>query len=212
MYKPLTALLIFFGLTDLPGEEPDTGEKAGSVRGRLVLRIEGLILLELGPVVVYLEACDGKAKFPVPGALKISQKKAKFSPNFLVITAGQTVEWPNDDRIVHNVFSYSKGNKFDLGLYPKGEMKRVKFQNPGLVRVYCSIHESMNASIFVAPLPYFDRVKLSGSFEISGVPPGKYRLKTWNNRVPEVTRDIEVVQGKETLVEVPIAEKGPGSE
>ena len=58
---------------------------------------------------------------------------------------------PNDDVIFHNVFSYSTPNDFDLGLYPRGESRAKTFQYPGVVRIYCSIHESMNATIFVAP-------------------------------------------------------------
>ena len=49
--------------------------------------------------------------------VKVSQKRAMFTPHVLPVMVGTTVEWPNKDDIYHNVFSYSEAKSFDLGLY-----------------------------------------------------------------------------------------------
>jgi plastocyanin len=167
--------------------------RAGEVRGRVALGVEGASLESAGPLVVYLEGVDGTLAFTVPRrSLEIHQKDAAFAPPFLAIAAGETVVMPNEDVIFHNVFSYSTPNDFDLGLYPRGDSRSKTFQYPGVVRIYCSIHESMNATIFVAPSSYFAVASATGEFAIRDVPPGKYRLRTWNRRLPPASEIVEV--------------------
>ena len=183
------------------------GEEAasGSLRGKLRLAVEGSKIADAGPVVAYLEPLDGGAPPPVPaGVPKVNQKDARFSPQFLAIAAGQSVAMPNDDAIYHNVFSYSTPNEFDLGLYPAGESRKVTFRHAGVVRTYCSIHESMSGTIFVAPNAYFAVVRPTGEFEIRNVAPGRYRLTTWCERLPAAVREIQVPAGKGAAVELVI--------
>jgi plastocyanin len=177
----------------------------GTVHGRLRLAVEGTRIADAGPVVAYLEPIDGAAPPAVPsGVPKVNQKDARFSPQFLAIAAGQTVSMPNDDAIYHNVFSYSTPNDFDLGLYPAGESRKVTFRHAGVVRTYCSIHESMSGTIFVAPTAYFAVVRPTGDFEIRNVTPGRYKLTTWCERLPAAVREIQVAPGKDASVELVI--------
>jgi plastocyanin len=193
--------LVAWPLLPAAGEE---GE-AGSVRGRVRVDVQGSKIADAGPLVAYLEPLGGAPSPPVPSAVpKIYQKDARFSPKFLAIAAGQSVAMPNDDAIYHNVFSYSTPNDFDLGLYPAGESRSVTFRHPGVVRTYCSIHESMSGTIFVAPTRHFGVMKASGDFEIRDVAPGRYKLTTWCERLPAVTREIVVQPGKGTTVDLVI--------
>ena len=177
----------------------------GSVRGKLRLGVEGSRIADAGPVVAYLEPLDGAPPPPAPATVaRVNQKDARFAPQFLAIAAGQTVAMPNDDAIYHNVFSYSTPNDFDLGLYPAGESRKVTFRHAGVVRTYCSIHESMSGTIFVAPNAYFAIVRPTGDFEIRNVAPGRYRLTTWCERLPAVVREIQVPPGKGAAVELVI--------
>ena len=183
----------------------DPAGAPGAVRGRVLLAAEGVRLADAGPVVVYLDGTGGDLDYSPPRDVpKISQRDARFAPSFLVVARGQTVEMPNDDTIVHNVFSYSKPNELDLGLYPKGQSRLVMLRHAGVVRVYCSIHESMSATIFVAPSPYYVLADATGDFQIRGVPRGSYRLRTWNEMLPEASRDVEVRDGRDTRVDVAI--------
>jgi hypothetical protein len=199
-------LLLGLGVAAAPG----AGAELGGVRGRVTLAVEGARLSDARPVVVFLDAPDGRLYYPMPTDVpKISQKNATFSPGFLLIAAGQSVLMPNDDTIFHNVFSYSKPNELDLGLYPKGESKTVTFDHPGVVRIYCSIHESMNALIFVAPSPYHEIVRASGAFEIRAVPPGRYRLRTWSPILPEANRGVTIAGGQIAEIDISIAPQMP---
>jgi plastocyanin len=204
--RTATALVVLLLAVAAPATPPEhAAARPGSVRGRVELAADGVRLADVGPVVVYLDAPAGEVEYAPPREVpKISQRNARFSPSFLVVARGQTVEMPNDDTIVHNVFSYSKPNELDLGLYPKGASRLVTLRHAGVVRVYCSIHESMNATIFVAPSPYHTLAGPSGDFEIRGVPRGAYRLHTWSQMLPEAIRDVHVADGGATRVEIAI--------
>ena len=157
--------------------------------------------------VVYIEGHAGSTIQPSTNVLqvttrKIAQQGATFSPHVLPIVVGTTVEWPNYDDIYHNVFSMSDAKQFDLGLY-KGDPpgKRVTFDKPGRVDVFCSIHENMHCIILVLENPYFAVTDEDGNFKIRGVPPGTYKLKAWHERLPAVERDITVPTNGEEKVD-----------
>ena len=122
---------------------------------------------------------------------RVTQKGAMFTPHVLPVTVGTTVEWPNNDDILHNVFSMSEVKNFDLGLY-KSPAKSVLFDTPGRVDVFCSIHSRMNCIVLVLENPYFAAANEKGSYRITNVPPGKYQLRAWHERMPSQTREIVV--------------------
>jgi plastocyanin len=194
---------------------PALADADGSVRGRVRFELEGATLASLGPIVVYLEPVEAPADGgPLPAAATVTQQNARFVPAFQVVTVGQTVEMPNVDAIYHNVFSYSRPNDFDLGMYPAGESRSVVFRYPGVVKTYCSIHESMNATIVVVPSRHFDVAAATGRFAIDSVPPGRYRLRVWCEKLPEVLREITITAGKSEQVELsliasPVAASAP---
>jgi plastocyanin len=175
------------------------------VHGRVRFDLPGMQLADLGPVVVYIADSGGTADAPAASmqrAASVHQKDARFAPAFLAIAAGQDVAMPNDDQIYHNVFSYSRPNEFDLGLYPAGESRKVALRHPGVVKLYCSIHESMNGTIFVAPTRWFATAAADGSFALEGVPPGRHRVRTWNEKLPDTEHVVEVAAGGDVAVEL----------
>jgi plastocyanin len=203
-----TVALLCLGSTSVAGR---AAAEHGGVRGRVVVELGDIRVSELGPVVVSLEGTGSTPAFQIPTAnAVIHQKEASFVPAFLVVAPGQTVTMPNDDTIFHNVFSYSKPNDFDLGLYGKGTSRTVTFQHPGVVRIYCSIHDSMNGLIVVAPSPYFDVADGSGRFEIREVPAGTYRLRTWSEKLPEAAAAVTVSAAETSAVEIRITEQHSG--
>ena len=124
---------------------------------------------------------------------RVAQQGATFSPHILPVVAGTTVEWPNEDNIFHNVFSVSDAKQFDLGLY-KGNPpeKRITFDKPGRVDVYCSIHQNMHCVVYVLENSFFAVTDKRGNYSISGVPPGTYKLKAWHERLPMTEQQITV--------------------
>jgi plastocyanin len=128
--------------------------------------------------VVWLDAPNVPAPSAPPRAL-LDQRNLSFSPRVLVVRAGTLVDFPNNDRVFHNVFSFRDGKRFDLGLYPVGTMRRVAFDRPGLSRVFCNIHPNMAAYILTVDSPYFARSDDGGTFTIAGVPAGSHKYHAW---------------------------------
>jgi plastocyanin len=141
--------------------------------------------------VVYLETAP-RAAFEQRDELRprMDQKNEAFVPHVLAIVAGTTVEFPNSDRIYHNVFSLSRARSFDLGRYAAGTSKSVRFDRPGIVRVFCEIHSHMSAFILVFAHRYFAVTDDDGRFRIDNVPPGAYTLVAWNESVPQTTKRV----------------------
>jgi plastocyanin len=157
--------------------------------------------------VVYVEGSFGtnnasSTNMATVATTRVAQKSATFSPHVLPVMVGTTVEWPNYDTIYHNVFSISDAKSFDLDLY-KGNPpdKRVTFDKPGRVDVFCSIHKDMNCIVLVLENPYFASTDENGDYKISDVPPGKYKLKAWHERLPADEREIIVPTNGEVKVD-----------
>lgn len=130
--------------------------------------------------VVYFETAPrGAFEDREPARATLDQRDERFVPHVVAITVGATVDFPNNDRTYHNVFSLSKTRRFDLGRYAAGRSKSVRFDRPGIVRVFCDIHSHMNAFILVFAHRYFAVTDASGRYRIDGVPPGTYTLSAW---------------------------------
>lgn len=162
----------------LAGASADAGF---NLSGRVVVP-EGMPFPQ---TVVFLEPSSQTVQSPPPPVTVVSQKNATFIPNFVVVPVGATVEFRNDEStpLEHNVYSTSKPNDFDLGVYgPDVTPRSWTFNRPGEVAVFCSSHSDMSATIYVTPSPYFAVADAEGRFTISGVPPGEYTVKTWQRR------------------------------
>jgi plastocyanin len=145
---------------------------------------------EFERMVVILEGEGQKPQAPVTAVL--NQQGSRFSPELLVVPTGSTVQFPNLDPIFHNVFSLSKANKFDLGYFPQGQSRSVKFSTPGVVQVYCHIHANMYAAIVVTDSPWFAKPSTDGAFSFSGVPAGRYKLTAWHKIAGHYKVDVVV--------------------
>lgn len=147
---------------------------------------------EFDRMVVMLEGGSLPPKAPVTAVL--NQRDIHFDPEIIVVPVGSTVEFPNSDPIFHNVFSLSKAQPFDLGFYPKGQSRAVKFNHAGIVQVYCHIHANMYAAIVVTSSPWYAMPASDGSFSWSGVPAGHYRLTAWHKVAGFHRIDVDVPQ------------------
>lgn len=147
------------------------------------------------PAVVYLEKVEGTFAAP-PENPRMAQKDFAFHPRVLPVLVGTTVDFPNQDDLYHNVFSFSSTKKFDLGRYPSGESKGQTFDKPGLVKIYCEIHDHMRAFILVLQNPYFAVTDEQGGYAIRNIPPGRYRLKVWQEDSKEASKEIVVESGR----------------
>ena len=122
----------------------------------------------------------------------LDQRNLAFDPFVLAVRVGTTVEFPNNDKVFHNVFSFRDGKKFDLGMYPKGAVKRIAFDKPGLARLFCNIHPNMAAYVMTVDSPYFAVSNENGMFTIAGVPTGTYTYHAWRPGGQPLTGSVSV--------------------
>jgi plastocyanin len=179
------------------GADDHSGASGGEYASRKYKFVPKMDYTDMHDFVVYIEGPVGTNRAPATNVIvttkQIAQHGAQFTPHILPVMAGTTVEWPNNDDIYHNVFSMSDAKQFDLGLY-KGDPpdKRVTFNKAGRVDVFCSIHQNMHCVVLVLENPYFAVTDESGNYKIPDVPPGTYKLKAWQERLPADEQEIVV--------------------
>ena len=219
----IAAAVLLFSWPDLLAVVDGAAEQArGAIRGRLLItrvarpserRPE---VAELGSAgarslpdlrrgVVYLETAPrGAFEERDPGRATLDQRNETFVPHVLAILAGTVVDFPNSDKTFHNVFSYSRAKRFDLGRYAAGRSKSVRFDRPGVVRVFCDIHSHMNAFVLVFSHPFFDTTDVDGRFRIDNVPAGTYTVIGWYEGEARVSRAVTVPPGGAVDLELAI--------
>ena len=190
---------------------------AAPVSGRVELRDSRYAAVrnhhDYSGVVIALTPGESAAPLTAGKHAVMLQKDKTFSPHILAVQAGSLVEFPNADPIFHNAFSSYNGQVFDIGLYPPGTTRSVRFARPGVVRVFCNIHSSMSALIVVIASPYFATTKADGTFNIADVPAGQYNLGVFHERASEtafagLSRKITVGPDGASLPNIVISEAG----
>ncbi|MCH7612596.1 MAG: hypothetical protein IIB45_04480 [Candidatus Marinimicrobia bacterium] len=144
-------------------------------------------------VVVYVEKVD-EPDTTTKAPTIMDQVNLEFLPHVLPIVKGTTVDFKNSDDVLHNVFTPDKcAEKMNLGTWPKGEMRSYTFNEIGCVSVIlCNVHPEMEAWVLVLQNSYFFKTDKAGTYEIKGIPAGKYILKVWHERLKNQSVEIEV--------------------
>ena len=148
---------------------------------------------DLRAAVVYLESAPARAfeeRRPIRASM--DQRNETFYPHVLAVTSGTLVDFPNNDSTYHNVFSLSKTKRFDLGRYAKGKSETVRFDQPGIVRVFCDIHSHMSAWVLVFSHPYYATTDVEGRYRIDSIPPGPYTVSAWYEGSARETRAVTI--------------------
>ena len=175
--------------------ENTKNEAQGTIAGKV-----DSALIRRAAAVVYLKQVEGEFT-PTKEKALMDQKRLTFIPHLLPVLKGSTIEFPNNDTVRHNVFSPARSAKqFNLGLYPAGSTKDVTFEEVGVVPLLCNVHSEMSAFVLVLQNPYFTTTDKQGNFKIEGVPPGKYKLSFWHEKLTAQTATVPVVAGKTTTV------------
>lgn len=174
--------------------------------GNIVGKVKAHGVRNDADAVVYIEEISGKT-FPAPKEHALmDQKGLRYNPRVLPILAGTTVDFLNSDDVLHNVFSPSDcADKMNLGTWPKGQKRSFTFKNPGCRAVLlCNVHPEMEAFVVVLATPYFAVSSANGDYEIKNVPPGKYTLTVWHEKLKGKPVEIEVPEKGEVKADFDI--------
>ncbi len=154
--------------------------------------------------IVYLERDDGVYPASPAPVADIGQEGYQFRPGVTAVRTGTQVAFPNHDDEFHNVFSYSRVKRFDLGRFRKDEQSPlITFDQPGLVKIYCEIHKHMRSLLLVLDTPWFVETDTEGHFELARVPPGDYRLRAFLPSEETLDGRVTVVAGKTIQTALP---------
>ena len=191
------------GMVQAKGRPEIEQEDGGKYASRKFKFAEKIDYESLRDFVIYIDQPPAEKPAPPAKPLEVvTQKDATFQPHVLPVVVGTTVEWPNRDEIYHNVFSISDAKEFDLGLYKKTDKaKRVTFDKPGRIDIFCSIHKEMHCIILALESPYFATSDKKNRYSITNVPAGTYRLKAWHERLPSVVKEVTVPAEGEVKVD-----------
>ncbi|MGE5443980.1 MAG: carboxypeptidase regulatory-like domain-containing protein [Ignavibacteriales bacterium] len=155
---------------------------------------------EIQNVVVMIEGIDKGKPFPKEAAV-VNNYKCAFDPKVVIGFEGDELEIKNSDPILHNTHLYQDGKAlYNIALPDKDESIKRPMKKAGLIDVKCNTHKWMSGYIYISEHPYIMVTGADGSFTLTDVPPGKYKLKAWHAVLGEVTKDVEVVAGKSTEV------------
>jgi plastocyanin len=162
---------------------------SAELAGTLELTGRGARGTDPAAAVVWFEPAGG-SRAPKPATVTIETRNKAFSPRVLAVPRGSTLRFPNRDPILHNVFSVSRGNAFDLGLLGHGPGAETSLEQPGLVRIYCNVHHGMVAYVMVVDTPYYANPDATGRFRLAGLPAGRGRLIAWHEQTDTATLEL----------------------
>jgi plastocyanin len=208
-------LIVFILFLHLPGQA-----MAGKITG--TVKVKGL----RSPVdiLVYLVKAHPVQEDLSKTKFIMDQQNLTFNPHILPIPVGASVDFPNNDKVDHNIFSLSRTKKFNLGSYKPGDSKTVLFDKPGIVELRCDVHAEMAAYIMVLKNPYFAVTDDQGRFEIpdskhleqngikgtKDLPAGNYVLKIWHEKLKTQKQMVTIPENGDVSVEITATRGIPG--
>jgi tetratricopeptide (TPR) repeat protein/plastocyanin len=167
------------------GSSSDHKMEEGSKKVNKLTQVKGKILINgKAPSPNTLVFLETKTKLPVQGQLKaptltIQQNGLNFLPRHSVIQTGTTVTFANHDKEVHNIYSKSLSNQFNLGAMASGSFKSIAFNTAGPIVLRCNMHKDMIGTLFVVPNGHYTQPNAKGEYEFKNVKSEGYIMQVW---------------------------------
>ncbi len=194
--------ILCFSVTDNKSKTPSINVLNGTVT---ILDQDGNEIEDRSNVVIFIDGISTNNQIQDHQKIpKMSHKGRQFTPHVLPIVKQGVVDFFNDDRIYHNVFSLSKAKTFDLGIYPQGTSKLVTFSQSGLVKIYCNMHPKMASNILVLNNPLFAKTNVDGSYTINNIPDGVFSVRLWYEFSDGFSQQISLQGGQQLTKNIAI--------
>jgi plastocyanin len=201
--------MIHLALTMVLAAGPATPERPCVMHGKLTLQLSGGTTDPdvSGKTVVYVKKVPHSLWREQPTTHHMEQKNIQFSPQVMVVIAGDTVEFKNLDKEKHSVFSKSDLDHFEFGESTKGVTGSTPLQFPESVLVQCDIHGKMRADIKVLANPFYATPAADGAWRIDPLPAGDYEVRAWERNGAEVSAPVHCAG--DTNVQLPLLKQAP---
>ena len=157
-----------------------------------------------------MPAAGSSARSPGPKRAAIVQHNRVFEPFVTVVEKGTAIDFPNEDTMLHHVYSFSPAKRFEIKLYKGTPTRPVIFDTPGVVALGCNMHDWMLAYVVVVDTPFFAKTGAKGVARVSNVPAGTFDLMAWYPgmrdpvRLRQVTLPGDAAQSIAHRLNVPI--------
>lgn len=156
---------------------------------------------------IYLEGgtaaiATGKERAP------LSLRSAHSQFELLVLPIGTTLQLSNDDHLTHSIFSVSPIKPLMLGPLSVGESRTVQLDRSGIMELFCSMHDAMQALVVVAPSGLVALSNAQGAFALPSVPVGRYRAVAYAPELGQATRTFDIRNGERITLHLQIAHPG----
>lgn len=184
------------------GAQDGTSSHSSGLHGRITLLMPDGSTAPAQDAVVWLPGAVRMTPAASMGAAStarpsMASEDKRFVPHVVAVPTGTTVDFPNLDKVFHNAFSVSPGNQFDLGLYRKGASKSATFAAPGVVRVYCNIHQDMAGYVVVLAPSAMAITDATGAYRFSGLRPGRQQIRVWHEMTGEAEDTVDITAGED---------------
>ena len=160
----------------------------------------------LAHAFVYVSKGLGGKKFSPPKESKaiLDQKGCWYAPLVSGIQVGQVLQIINSDPMMHNVNAMPNFN----AAMPKGvpPMKKKFKKKKVMFRIKCNVHPWMKSYVGILDHPYYATSGADGTYEIKDLPPGKYTLSVWHEKMKKFSEEI-TVKAKGTTADFKLAKK-----
>ncbi|HVF39023.1 MAG TPA: carboxypeptidase regulatory-like domain-containing protein [Gemmatimonadaceae bacterium] len=161
----------------------------------------------IGGVVVWLSDIRSGKQLPLERRFEIVNEDCVLNPRVQAVVAPGTLNFVSEDVAIHRHRIINVGTGELEGVAPFNDNGEVVpfdslLDKPKQLEIMCEIHPWSKASVVAFDHPYFAVTARNGSFSVSDVPPGTYRLKAWHPVLGQFEQTVTVAGGQSIAVPI----------
>jgi len=159
----------------------------------------------LANALVYIQGGPKADGADLPTA-QLDQVFCRYTPHVIGVVVGQKLNIKSSDATVHNVH-YKSTFQGDVNhwMKEKGQSVDVTFKMPEVLKTVCDVHSWMSAYICVLDTPLFSITGDTGTFEISNIPAGEYKLVVWHERFGKMEKPLSIKDASPVEIDLTFA-------
>jgi hypothetical protein len=137
--------------------------------------------------------------FKIPNSSVLLERRGcRYVPHVVGVRVGQLLTIPNLDPTHHNTHPTPKDNReWNQTQAPGAAAIAKSFEKPEIIPFKCNQHPWEKAYVGVFSHPFFAVSDESGNYRIVGLPPGRYAVVAWHERLGEQTVDVTFIPDEE---------------